>query len=128
MKRRLLVIAGVLAAMGARAPIARQICAMHANRFFQTRARHPRSPGDNSLISTWLPWHGRGRRKRIMHCARSLTRDGPARYCPLERFPKRLSLGFSHRSESDSSFLLEEASMDGEAVFGGLANARGRDD
>jgi len=46
----------------------------------------------------------------------------------LERFPKRLSLGFSHRGESDSSFLLEEASMDGEAVFGGLANARGRDD
>jgi tripartite-type tricarboxylate transporter receptor subunit TctC len=35
----------------------------------------------------------------------------------LERFPKRLSLGFPHRGESDSSFLLEEASMDGEAVF-----------
>jgi hypothetical protein len=46
----------------------------------------------------------------------------------LERFPKRLILGFPHRGESDSSFLLEEASMDGEAVFGGLANARGRDD
>src|SRR5262245_12362493 len=52
----------------------------------------------------------------------------PALAADLERFPKRLSLGFSHRSESDSSFLLEEASMDGEAVFGGLANARGRDD
>jgi hypothetical protein len=46
----------------------------------------------------------------------------------LERFPKRLNLGFPHRGESDSSFLLEKASIDGEAVFGGLANARGRDD
>jgi hypothetical protein len=46
----------------------------------------------------------------------------------LERFPKRLSLGFPHRGESDSSFLREEASRDGEAVFGGLANALGRDD
>ena len=46
----------------------------------------------------------------------------------LERFPKRLNRGFPHGGESDSSFLLEEASMDGEAVFGGLANARSRGD
>ena len=50
----------------------------------------------------------------------------PAR--ELERFPKRLNWGFPHGGEFDSSFLLEEASMDGEAVFGGLANARSRGD
>ena len=46
----------------------------------------------------------------------------------LERFPKRLNRGFPHGGKSDSSFLLEEASMDGEAVFGGLANVRSRGD
>ena len=57
-----------------------------------------------------------------------LSGQSPDTSAHLERFPKRLNRGFPHGGESDSSFLLEEASMDGEAVFGGLANARSRGD
>jgi hypothetical protein len=42
-------------------------------------------------------------------------------FVALERFPKRLNRGFPCWREYDSSSLLGEASMDGEAVFGGLA-------
>jgi hypothetical protein len=70
--------------------------------------------------------------KPFNEAGKSLTEDAesapPGCIRSLERFPKRLNRGFPHGGESDSSFLLEEASMDGEAVFGGLANARSRGD
>jgi len=43
----------------------------------------------------------------------------------IRAFPEKAESGFPDRGESDSSFLLEEASMDGEAVFGGLESTRG---